>query len=220
MRTFIILLFISFNSLFISFNSLGQGFAFVKVEDKPSKFYLGIGGGVAFRGGAINLGYYNTGINLSLLNMGYRINERFGVSFNLNSSGHSFHSSISRVGIGYMSIGGIISVPIKQFTWDIKPQYAPLVVGQYFGDVLLYTYTDEIFMMGNGFVLGNSLVRSTKKGLTYSLELDFLSSFFNQSRIDGIMYDDISSFNSWFDIPSTYRSFRIGLGIRYNFKTK
>ena len=150
MRILIILLFISFNSLFISFNSLGQGFAFVKVEDKPSKFYLGIGGGVAFRGGAINYGYYNTGINLSLLNMGYRINERFGVSFNLNSSGHSFHSQISRVGIGYMSIGGIISVPIKQFTWDIKPQYAPLVVGQYFGDVLLYTYTDEIFMMGNG----------------------------------------------------------------------
>ena len=38
-------------------------------ENKLSKFYLGIGGGVAFRGGDVNFNnYYNTGINIIKLN--------------------------------------------------------------------------------------------------------------------------------------------------------
>tara|TARA_B100002052_G_C15668900_1_gene500831 strand:- start:122 stop:733 length:612 start_codon:yes stop_codon:yes gene_type:complete len=196
--------------LFISFSSLGQ-------EDKLSKFYLGIGGGVApsqippFRGADVNFdNYNNTGISLTILNLGYRINETFGISANWNSSAHNTWLSTSTVGIGYLSVGGIISVPTKQFTWDIKPQYAPIVGGQYLGDILTITNSNEILIGGSGFVFGNSLVRSTKRGITYSLDLDYLSAYFNQTRIDGIIYDDNSS----------YSSFRIGVGVRYNFGRK
>ena len=101
-------------------------------------------------------------------------------------------------------------MPTKQFTWDIKPQYAPIVVGQYLGDILTITNSNEILIGGSGFVFGNSLVRSTKRGITYSLDLDYLSAYFNQTRIDGIIYDDNSS----------YSSFRIGVGVRYNFGRK
>ena len=208
--------------LFISFNSLGQALSYDEYlksqekiakqdEQKLSKFYLGIGGGVALRGGDINYwNNYSTGINITLLNLGYRINETFGISANWNSSAHNTWLSTSTVGIGYLSVGGIISVPTKQFTWDIKPQYAPIVVGQYLGDILTITNSNEILIGGSGFVFGNSLVRSTKRGITYSLDLDYLSAYFNQTRIDGIIYDDNSS----------YSSFRIGVGVRYNFGRK
>lgn len=194
--------------LFISINSFSQGFVVAKEEDKElSKFYLGIGGGVAFRGGDINYwNNYSTGINLTLLNLGYRINETFGITANWNSSGHGLGAN-SAIGIGYLSIGGIISVPTKQFTWDIKPQYAPLVAGVFSDDILYELGLYESYLLGSGFVFGNSLVRSTKKGFTYSLDIDYLSSYFNQARIDGIYYDD----------SSTYNSFRVGVGIRYNF---
>ena len=200
--------------LFVSFNAVGQ-FASTTIdsdvpEEKLSKFYLGIGGGVAFRGGDINYwNNYSTGINLTLLNLGYRINERFGVTANWNSSGHGL-GAYSSIGIGYLSVGGIISVPTKQFTWDIKPQFAPLVGGVFSDDVLYELGLYESILIGSGFVFVNSLVRSTKKGFTYSLDLDYLSSYFNKARIDGIMYDD----------NSTYNSLRIGVGIRYNFKSK
>lgn len=196
----------------ISFNSFGQGFVISKEEEnKLSKFYLGIGGGVAFRGGDINFNnYYNTGINLTLLNLGYRINETFGISANWNSSAHNTWLTNTTIGIGYLSVGGIISIPTKQFTWDIKPQYAPVVGGTYLGDLLTATNSFEMLLGGSGFVFGNSLVRSSKRGITYSLDLDYLSAYFNQYRIDGIIYDDNSSYNS----------FRIGVGVRYNFGGK
>ena len=198
----------------ISFNSFGQGFVISKEEEnKLSKFYLGIGGGVAFRGGDINFNnYYNTGINLTLLNLGYRINETFGISANWNSSGHGLYNSSSSLGVAYFSIGGIVSIPTKQFTIDIKPQYAPLVAAEMYGDIIDATgnIIYENIFWGDGFVIGSSIVRSTKRGITYSLDLDYLSAYFNQTRIDGIFYDDNSSYNS----------FRIGLGVRYNFGSK
>ena len=214
MRTLVIL-------IFISFNSLGQGFGIAKEEEekKLSKFYLGIGGGVALRGGDINYwNNYSTGINITLLNLGYRINETFGISANWNSSAHNtwFLSKVTTLGIGYLSVGGIISVPTKQFTWDIKPQYAPVVVGTYKGSALTLSNSYEILRVGSGFVFGNSLVRSTKRGITYSLDLDFLSAYFNQYRIDGKINNGFN-FPNYFVNVYDYFSFRIGIGVRYNF---
>ena len=200
--------------LFISFSGFSQ-----EEEERLSKFYLGIGGGVSFIGGDINyykihyhIHNYSTGINLTLLNLGYRINKRFGVTVNWNSSAHriSRYGSSSDIGIDYLSFGGIISVSTKQFTWDIKPQYAPSVVGDFGDNILQELGVYETYLLGKGFVFGNSLVRSTKQGFTYSLDLDYLLSYFNKTRIDGIIYDD----------NSTYNSFRIGVGIRYNLITK
>ena len=220
MRILLILLFISFNS----FNSFAQ-----EDDEKLSKFYMGIGGGAAFRKGDINLsrtpngGFSNSymnnyfsGINLTLLNLGYRINETFGVTVNLNTSGHRFGYfdkwiNYSTISITYLSIGGILSIPTKHFTIDIKPQYAPRVLGFMDGEILDYIGpVYEFILYGRGFVFGNSIVRSTKKGISYSLDIDYLTTRFDEVRIDGIYYDD----------NSTYNSFRIGVGVRYNFRTK
>ena len=201
--------------IFISFNSLGQGFGIAKEEEekKLSKCYLGIGGGVALRGGDINYwNNYSTGINITLLNLGYRINETFGISANWNSSGHGLYNSSSSLGVAYFSIGGIVSIPTKQFTIDIKPQYAPLVAAEMYGDIIDATgnIIYENIFWGDGFVIGSSIVRSTKRGITYSLDLDYLSSIFSNVRINGLIYDD----------RSIYNSFRIGVGVRYNFGRK
>ena len=151
-----------------------------------SKFYLGIGAGVAFRGGDINYwNNYSTGINLNFLNLGYRFNDTFGVSANWNSSAHTLGIG-SAVGIGYLSIGGIFSIPTNYFTVDIKPQYAPRVLALFNGAVLDNLGLYESYLFGRGFVFSNSMVRSTGKGFSYSLDLDFLLSKFNEARLDGI----------------------------------
>ena len=105
-----------------------------------------------------------------------------------------------------------MSIPTKQFTIDIKPQYAPLVAAEMYGDIIDETgnIIYENIFWGDGFVIGSSIVRSTKKGFSYSLDFDYLSSIFSNARINGLIYDD----------RSIYNSFRAGIGIRYNFKTK
>ena len=197
--------------LFISFNSLGQDFAIAKEEeDKLSKFYIGLGAGFASKGGDLTTDAYSNGIHLNFLNLGYRINQTFGVTANFTSSGHKFDYDYSSIGIAYLSVGGILSIPTEYFTIDIKPQYAPRVFGAFYGDILDDLDVYEMNIYGSGFVFGNSIVRSTKKGISFSLDIDYLSARFDESRINGLYYDD----------GSDYSSFRIGIGFRYNFRTK
>ena len=109
-------------------------------------------------------------------------------------------------------IGIPVTIPISKFTVDLKPQYVIRTVGVFIGDFLDMLGIDDYYLYGNGFVLGNSIVRSTKKGFTYSLDLDYLSSSFSKAKIDGIRFDDRD-----LDFSFKYNSFRVGIGVRYNF---
>ena len=196
--------------LFISFNSLGQDFYVAEEEEKLSKFYIGLGAGFASKGGDLSSEAYYNGIYINFLNLGYRINETFGITANLTSSGHRIDYDYSGVGIAYLSIGGILSIPTEHFTIDIKPQYAPRVFGTFTGDIIDDLGLYEMYLYGTGFVFGSSIVRSTKKGISFSLDIDYLSARFDESRINGLYYDDGSDLSS----------IRIGIGFRYNFRTK
>ena len=233
MRYLLILLFISFNS----FNSFAQ-----EDDEKLSKFYLGIGGGFASKGGNVRTSFnccdpdrprqsiysnVTNGLYLNFLNAGYRINETFGISASFTSSalaiddGDNYSSSIAFV---YTSFGGILSIPTKHFTIDIKPQYAFKVVGTFYGDVLDYNNWYEVKLHGGGFVFSNSIVRSTKKGFTYSLDIDYLTTRFDEARIFGYYrypgpYNN-NQYNALLSDDSHYNSLRVGIGVRYNFRTK
>ena len=98
-------------------------FSFSNAQD--SKFYAGVGLGYATAGGDVADELdLSGGLNINFLNLGYRINETWGVTANLSSSGHPIDDTDSAVGIGLFSIGPMISFPVGNMIWDFKPQYA------------------------------------------------------------------------------------------------
>ena len=59
-------------------------------SQSDSKFYLGVGLGLATTGGDISSdNSYGTGLNLNFLNIGYRFNDTWGLTANLGSAGHA-----------------------------------------------------------------------------------------------------------------------------------
>ena len=173
-----------------------------------SKFYLGVGLGLATTGGDISSdNNYGTGLNLNFLNLGYRFNDTWGLTANLGSAGHAIDDAEAALGIGVFSIGPMISFSVSDnMTWDFKPQYSPSMKGKYAGDDA--GIFGDLTLSGNAFVIGNSLVFGDgSKGFDFSLDIDYLTGKF----------DEVSGFGGSIDDDSKYNSFRLGLGIRYNF---
>tara|TARA_B100000768_G_C11263399_1_gene369869 strand:+ start:1135 stop:1746 length:612 start_codon:yes stop_codon:yes gene_type:complete len=173
-----------------------------------SKFYLGVGLGLASTGGDVSSdNNYSTGLNLNFLNIGYRFNETWGLTANLGSAGHAIDDSDAALGIGVFSFGPMISFSVGDNTsWDFKPQYAPSMKGKYVGDDI--GIIKNVTFNGSAFIIGNSLVFGDgSKGFDFSLDVDYLTGKF----------DDISGPGGTIDDDSKYNSFRLGLGIRYNF---
>ena len=81
------------------------------------------------------------------------------------------------------------------------------MVGVFRGDGSSELQERDFDLFGSGFVLGNSLVMNSSQGFTWSIDADYLSGEFNKATYDGEPYDE----------DLTYNSFRIGLGVRYNF---
>jgi hypothetical protein len=94
--------------------SISQSFA------QDSKGYIGVSIGLAAPMGDLADGV-DSGLELGLINAGYRFNETWGATLNWGASGHvaSDDSSIT-AGVGYLGIGPMISFGAL----DIKPQYA------------------------------------------------------------------------------------------------
>ena len=200
------------------FNNISNEENKISKSDKKSnlsKFYLGIGAGYASKGGDVK-DWYSGGVFLNFLNFGYRINGTWGVTANINSARYSYVThgyntlNNSALSIGSFSVGPMVTIPTEYFTIDIKPQFG-ITEGVYTGDILDDLNIYEYYLDGGGFVLGTSIVRSTKKGFTYSLDLDYQSSSFYRAKIDGIYVEDLSY---------NYHSLRVGIGVRYNFRTK
>jgi hypothetical protein len=177
-------------------------------SQSESKFYLGVGLGLATTGGDISSdNNYGTGLNLNFLNLGYRFNDTWGLTANLGSAGHAIDDAEAALGIGVFSIGPMISFSVSDnMTWDFKPQYAPSMKGKYAGDDA--GIFGDLTLSGNAFVIGNSLVFGDgSKGFDFSLDIDYLTGKF----------DEVSGFGGSIDDDSKYNSFRLGVGIRYNF---
>ena len=179
---------------------------------QDSKFYIGIGAGYASAGGdASDDVNAEGGINLNFLNIGYRFNESWGLTANLGSSGHAIENTDSAIGIGVFSFGPMYTVSLSEsISWDLKPQYAASMKGVFSGDDASATGLDDFEYSGNGFMFGNSLVFGDgSKGFDFSIDLDYLMGKFTEYSGPGGSTD--------IDEDNSFNSFKIGVGVRYNF---
>ena len=178
------------------------------ITAQDSKFYLGVGVGYASTGGDVSSSNsYNNGLHINFVNVGVRINDRWGITANLDSAGHSIKDSDTAIGIGTISAGPMISFPVGNLTWDIKPQYVFSMAGVYRGDEAADLGFEDLELYGSGFIFGTSLVMGEGKGFTWSIDFDYLFGNFDEMKIDGETFED----------DSDYSSLRVGVGVRYNF---
>lgn len=182
------------------------------VSAQESKFYLGLGLGVAFPGGDVSdTDGLKTGLDLTLLNMGYRFSENWGATLTWGSSGHAIEDVDDiAAGVGYLAVGPMCTLPISdKISWDIKPQYAFSMAGVYRGDLAEETGLDEPISRGSAFIFGNSLVFGSGKGFKFSINLDYLTGKFK--KVEDPMGDyDLEDDNG-------FSKFSLGAGVRYNF---
>ena len=177
---------------------------------QESKFYLGVGLGFATAGGDVaDEMDLKTGLNINILNTGYRFNETWGVTVNLSSSGHKINDYDLAVGVGAFSFGPMYSVSLGSLSWDIKPQYS-ILGGVIRGDDAAAIGLEDVEFSGNGFVFANSLVFGNgSKGFSFSVDLDFLTGKFTE-----ISYPGGSEKT---DEDNSLANFKLGAGVRYNF---
>lgn len=187
-------------------------FAVNVLTAQDSKFYLGLGLGVAFPGGEISEDNdLETGVDLTLLNAGYRFSEHWGATLTWGSSGHTVEDVDDvAFGAGYLAVGPMYTLPISdKISWDIKPQYAFSMVGVYTGDLAEETGADDLTASGSAFIFGNSLVFGSGKGFKFSINLDYLTGKFK--KVEDPMGDyDLEDDNG-------FSKFSLGAGVRYNF---
>ena len=87
---------------------------------QDSKGYVGVSIGAAIPQGDL-ADTAKTGIDLGLINAGYRFNETWGATVNWGATGHAIEGSDDgSIGIGYFAVGPMISFG----DFDFKPQYA------------------------------------------------------------------------------------------------
>ena len=173
-------------------------FSFAKAQD--SKGYIGISLGAAFPGGDLTkLDEAKTGVNLSLINAGYRFSERVGMTFNWGATAYTLSDDVSTIAIGYLAIGPMFTFPINdQLSVDSKPQIA--LTSATFNDGTIKANTNKSI----GYIIGSSLNYAIADHFGFSLNFDYLGTKFNE--IDGI---DIGDYK-----PS---SFNTSIGFHYRF---
>lgn len=163
--------------------SLTQSFA------QDSKGYIGVSLGYAVPMGDTADGA-DSGLELGLINFGYRFSETWGATLNWGASAHkSPDFKDFTLGVGYLAIGPMISFG----GLDIKPQYAftSLVVNDSLGEET--TYDGE-----SGFILGATYNFPLVGNWGIAANADYL----NFTTED---FDDSDSL------------FKLTVGVRYNF---
>ena len=89
------------------------------ITAQDSKGYVGISIGAAIPQGDI-ADDAKTGLDLGLINAGYRFNETWGATVNWGATSHAFKQGDGTIGVGYFAVGPMISFG----DFDFKPQYA------------------------------------------------------------------------------------------------
>ena len=177
------------------------------VNAQDSNFYLGIGVGHATATGDYD--DYDDGIAFEL-DMGYRFNESLGLTLGLNSAGHTYDKRDveATMGVATLAVGPMFSLPVGNMRWDFKPQYAFSMAGVVDVDGL----SEDFELKGSGYIIGNSLVMGSGN-FQWSIDADYVTGKFDEIEYDGDSadYDELGSKDA------KYNSFRIGVGLRYNF---
>ena len=177
------------------------------VNAQDSNFYLGIGVGHATATGDYD--DYDDGIAFEL-DMGYRFNESLGLTLGLNSAGHTYDKRDLKIeqAVATLAVGPMFSFPVGNMRWDFKPQYAFSMAGVVDVDGL----SEDFELKGSGYIIGNSLVMGSGN-LQWSIDADYVTGKFDEIEYDGDSadYDELGSKDA------KYNSFRIGVGLRYNF---
>ncbi|WP_296636233.1 hypothetical protein [Polaribacter sp.] len=160
--------------------SITQSFA------QDSKGYIGVSSGVAAPTGDL-ADVVDSGLELGLINAGYRFNETWGATLNWGASGHVASDDDEIIaGVGYLGIGPMISFG----AFDIKPQYA-------FVSTVVEGYGTEVTSdADSGFILGATYNFSLGGKWGVAANADYLN----------YTADDVSE-----------SIFKLSLGIRYNF---
>ena len=155
---------------------------------QDSKGYIGVSIGLAAPMGDTADGV-DSGLELGLINAGYRFNETWGATLNWGASGHeSSEVEDYTFGVGYLGIGPMISFG----GLDIKPQYAFVsVVQEYNGEKV--TSDSE-----SGFILGATYNFSLGGNWGIAANADYLNFTIEDA-------DDSESI------------FKLSVGVRYNF---
>ena len=171
-------------------------FASAQETSNDSKGYIGVSIGAAFPGGDLG-DDAETGLNLGFINFGYRFDKNWGVTLNWGGTAFSDKNESSVIyGVGYLAIGPMWSIPLNNnIVLDLKPQYA---ITSGIIDTGDYGYGKLTLDKSSGFMLGSSVNFSLAKHWALSLNLDYLSTKFNEYD-DGIIYlpkQDVSIFNT------------------------
>jgi hypothetical protein len=182
-------------------------FAFSFANAQESKAYLGVSIGVAFPGGDGSENLNGTGLNLGLINFGYRFSESWGATLNLTSSGFAYKDiDGAAFGVGVFSVGPMYTAKLgDKMSLDLKPQYAFSIAGKTKG----LSVADEATLKGNGLVLGSSLNFGITKGFKFSINLDYTAGKWKEVEMRGVT----ASMNS----NNKISSLALGAGLRYNF---
>ncbi len=173
---------------------------------QESKVYLGVSIGAAFPGGDGADALNSTGLNLGLINFGYRFSESWGATLNLSSSGFAYKDiDGAAFGVGVFSVGPMYALSLgKTMSLDLKPQYAFSIAGKAKGLGI-----DDATARGAGFVAGSSLNFGISKGFKFSINIDYTTGKFKEVEAGGETLK--------LESDNKINSLALGAGLRYNF---
>ena len=186
----------------------------ISLQAQDSQFYLGIGAGYATASGSA-ADDLEGGINLKLIDVGFRFTENFGITAGLASSGHTLedidHNDLV-IGVAHFAVGPMLTMPLMDdLSWDFKPQIALRYLGKYSGDSAEAAGLDDVDVTGSAFIIGNSFVYGLggSQGFAISLDIDYRMGKFTKAEGPGGT-SDINDNNE-------LNNLNIGFGLRYNF---
>ncbi|MDG1394732.1 MAG: outer membrane beta-barrel protein [Flavobacteriaceae bacterium] len=120
-------------ALFLTNTSTAQDF----------KKYIGVSIGAAIPQGDL-ADAAKTGLDLGLINAGYRFNETWGATVNWGATSHASKEGDVTIGVGYFAVGPMISFG----DFDFKPQYAFSSVSMKSGGMELDEDVESAWIIG------------------------------------------------------------------------
>ena len=178
-------------------------------EGQTNKGYVGISVGAAIPMGTFkDDGMAQTGLQLSLLNFGYRFTDNIGLTLNWGGSAYTIDAELNDItSFGYLAIGPMFTIPAGDvLSIDIKPQYALVYGNDEFIDGSEIEYTG-----GSGILFGTSLNFDLGGPIGISFNTDVFSiSKFKSASVAGIDLGEV-------DFEDNINSFNITIGVQFRF---
>jgi hypothetical protein len=185
-------------------------FSIASAQD--SKAYLGVSIGAAIPTGAL-ADNAESGLDIGIINAGYRFNETFGVTLNWGASGHSGTDDYEGldIGVGYLAVGPMISFG----NFDFKPRYA-------ISKANLEGYSEELSIdvdidldVKTAFIIGGTYNMPLDGNWALAANFDY---FTFKSDNQTVQLED--SAGSLYDVKfdsATYNMLKMTIGIQYQF---